>query len=95
MPFSDGFALWWDANFDGHVVSFNYDIPDLRAVHGPTPGSNWNDETSSIIVIGGTWEFFEHINYQGRSVILGPGRYPYVGDINFPNDALSSVKRVG
>lgn len=56
-------------------------------------GDFWNDKISSIKVYSGTWEFFEHANFQGRSFQLTPGQYPWV--TNAWNDMISSFKQVG
>ena len=59
-------------------------------------GGNFNDKTSSIVISAGErWQFFEHIGHRGRSVTLGPGSYPVLPrDTGFPNDWVSSLKRV-
>jgi hypothetical protein len=54
----------------------------------------WNDKISSIKVYSGTWAFFEHSNYQGKSFQLTPGEYPCLNDIGM-NDVISSFKQVG
>jgi uncharacterized protein YkwD len=54
-------------------------------------GDFWNDKISSIKVYSGTWEFFEHANFQGRSFRLGPGEYPSFN--NETNDTISSFKK--
>jgi Beta/Gamma crystallin len=87
--------LFWDENFDGYIHGFNVDIPNLEKVAAKNPGSNWNDETSSIIVFEGTWLFFEHIEYKGLSIDLGPGRYPNITQLGLPDNSISSLKRVG
>ena len=58
----------------------------------PNVGSFWNDKISSIIVVSGTWEFFEDVNYQGRSWTLTPGYYKWVVDFGIPNDIISSYR---
>ena len=58
-------------------------------------GDYWNDSISSMIVISGTWEFFEHANFQGASTILGPGYYSWVEanpGPNMVNDTISSFR---
>ncbi|HEX5904707.1 MAG TPA: beta/gamma crystallin-related protein [Candidatus Nitrosocosmicus sp.] len=55
-------------------------------------GSFWNDKISSIIVISGTWEFFEHINYGGRVWVLTPGYYISVSNFGIPHDVISSFR---
>jgi Beta/Gamma crystallin/Metallo-peptidase family M12B Reprolysin-like len=54
----------------------------------------WGDRASSIQVSSGSWQFWQHVNFTGRQVTLGPGSYPWVVDAGFPNDTLSSVRRV-
>lgn len=56
-------------------------------------GDFWNDKVSSIKVYSDTWEFFEHVNFQGRSFRLGQGSYPRLDD--GWNDVVSSIKKVG
>ncbi|NJM68317.1 MAG: hypothetical protein HC851_22950 [Acaryochloris sp. RU_4_1] len=59
----------------------------------PSIGDFWNDKASSIKVYSDTWEFFEHVNFQGRSFRLGQGSYPRLD--NGWNDVISSIKKVG
>lgn len=53
----------------------------------------FNDRASSVIVLGERWEVCEHAGFQGRCVILRPGRYPSLGAMGL-NDRLSSVRPV-
>ncbi|HEX5687304.1 MAG TPA: beta/gamma crystallin-related protein [Ideonella sp.] len=53
----------------------------------------FNDRASSVIVLGERWEACEHAGFQGRCVILRPGRYPSLGAMGL-NDTLSSVRPV-
>lgn len=77
--------IFTDANFSG-TTSGNIDR-DLAWI-----GDVWNDQISSIKVYAGTWEFFEHTDFQGRSFQLAPGEYPSV--TTDWNDVISSFKRV-
>lgn len=52
----------------------------------------WGDRVSSIQILGGLWEFCQHVNYGGSKVVLGPGNYRWVEDVNISNDTLSSVR---
>lgn len=54
-------------------------------------GEFWNDKISSIKVYSGTWEFFEHANFQGRSFRLDPGEYANFN--NDVNDTISSFRK--
>lgn len=57
-------------------------------------GSFWNDKISSIVVVSGIWEFYEHWHYEGRKWVLGPGYYRWVVDAGIPNDIISSFRCV-
>lgn len=55
--------------------------------------SYFNDRVSSLVVVGGNWEVFRHSNYNAPyPVILGPGRYPWVGALGITNDDMSSLR---
>jgi hypothetical protein len=58
-------------------------------------GDDWNDKISSIIVVRGLWEFFEHRDFQGQSWKLGPGYYNHVRDAGIPDDSISSFRSIG
>jgi hypothetical protein len=51
----------------------------------------FNDEISSVVVRGGTWQLCEHAGFEGRCVTVGPGDYPSLGSIGM-NDRVSSVR---
>jgi len=56
---------------------------------------NFNDVTSSIVIVSGTWQFYADANYQ-RPIgppLTGPQLIRWVGDIT--NDIISSIKKVG
>lgn len=56
-------------------------------------GDWWNDSISSIIVVRGTWRFYQHRDYQGAYWDLGgPAYYPWVEAANIPNDIISSFR---
>jgi len=47
-------------------------------------GDEWRDGISSIIVLSGVWEIYEHADYQGEReppIQLGPGHYPTLASI--------------
>ena len=79
-----------------------YQHIDYRGQHKHIIGRNednlhrdgWGDRVSSIQVLGGVWDFFEHINGGGRRVRLGPGSYRWVENVGIRNDSLSSIRRV-
>jgi hypothetical protein len=55
-------------------------------------GDFWNDRISSIIVVSGTWRFYQHANYQGAYWDLPQGWYSWVEANLIPNDFLSSFQ---
>ncbi len=54
--------------------------------------AGFNDRASSIDVRGDSWVACEDARYQGRCVILQPGRYPSLSATGL-NDRISSVRR--
>ena len=56
-------------------------------------GDEWNDTISSVVVVSGTWQFFENGGFTGASTIVGPGYYQFVEDpsFNMQNDTISSI----
>jgi len=81
-------VVYWDINFGGADWRTNLDWSYV--------GDNWNDQISSVIVISGTWQFFENSNYGGAAVTVGPGYYSFVENpaFNMANDSISSFRVV-
>jgi hypothetical protein len=84
--------LFEHANFHGahkHVYSSE---PNLAA----PDDSFFNDRVSSIVVLSGTWRLYRHVGFQGKYPRnLGPGAYPYVGNVDIQNDDMSSLQPAG
>ncbi|MEH2256161.1 beta/gamma crystallin-related protein [Nostoc sp.] len=81
--------LYRDIDFNNTNLNVNASVGDgLRFV-----GDNFNDLTSSIAIIRGTWAFYRDINFTTYQTTLGPGLYssPPSG---IANDSLSSLFRV-
>ncbi|MEH1834181.1 MAG: beta/gamma crystallin-related protein [Nostoc sp.] len=54
--------------------------------------NGFNDQTSSIKIIRGRWNFFSDSNFKGQSTgVLGPGNYA----LGANNDDITSALRVG
>lgn len=53
----------------------------------------FNDRASSVQVVGGRWEVCEDARFQGRCIVLRPGRYPSLSSMGL-NDRLSSAREV-
>ncbi|HSW16250.1 MAG TPA: beta/gamma crystallin-related protein [Ramlibacter sp.] len=53
--------------------------------------SGFNDRASSVVVVGKRWEACEDVRFQGRCMVLRPGRYPTFQSMGL-NDRISSVR---
>ena len=53
----------------------------------------FNDRASSVVVIGDRWEVCEDVRFNGRCVVLRPGRYASLAAMGL-NDRVSSVRRL-
>jgi uncharacterized protein YcfJ len=53
----------------------------------------FNDRTSSVMVARDRWEVCEDIRFNGRCIVLRPGRYPSLAAMGL-NDRVSSVRAV-
>jgi uncharacterized protein YcfJ len=53
----------------------------------------FNDRASSVVVVGDQWEVCVDAGFNGRCVVLRPGRYPSLAAMHL-NDRISSVRIV-
>jgi len=74
-------------DFQGRTFSTSAPV-DSFANHG------FNDRASSIIVTTDRWEVCQDAGFNGRCVVLRPGRYPSLASMGL-NDRVSSVRTVG
>ena len=56
-------------------------------------GTGFNDRAASVVVERGTWQACEHANFEGRCVLLRPGRYDSLAAMGM-NRNVSSVRPV-
>lgn len=77
-------VLFAQARFGGRRIEPRGDVRTLDAY-------DFNDQAGSIIVNEGRWELCEHADFRGKCVVLGPGRYEFLDDMN---NRISSVRRV-
>jgi hypothetical protein len=70
-----------------------------KHVYGPEANLNagddsfFNDRVSSMVVLSGNWQVFRHSNFrEPYPVVLGPGKYPWVGGVRILNDDMSSLR---
>jgi hypothetical protein len=90
--FADGdripeIVIYSEENFSGIEYRTNCNV-DLV-------GKLMNDNVNSIIVVSGTWEVFEHKDYNGKLLgTLIPGYYPTYNQIDSISDKnkISSIK---
>jgi hypothetical protein len=53
----------------------------------------WSNSISSLVILSGTWEFFDDEHIPGPSMgMLGPGMYADVADKGLKNNSISSVR---
>jgi hypothetical protein len=56
----------------------------------------WGNSISSLIILSGTWEFFDDEDFKGTNMgTLGPGMYANVTDKGLKNNSISSVRLAG
>ena len=73
-------------NFAGDHTHIFGDMPEL---------GKWDDSISSIIILSGTWEFFDDQNFQGTPMAkLEPGRYGHVTQHGLKANNMSSIRLV-
>ena len=75
--------IYQDVDTKGPTLVATGDIPNMVAI-------GFNDKASSIIISKGDWALYEHVNYGGKKMILGPGTYNNLHTLG--NDTLSSIK---
>ena len=53
----------------------------------------WGNSISSMVILSGTWEFFDDENFTGTNMgKLGPGTYADVTKHGLKNNSISSVR---
>jgi len=75
--------------YRGRMLVLSRSNPDLADV-------SFDNDVTSVIITGGTWQLHSRFNYQGSTITLGQGHYPTAYSL-YPiaNDDLSSVRFVG
>ena len=79
-------TLYEHEAFRGHAVGADRRISDLSRM-------GFNDRASSLIIEGQRWEVCDNAGFNGRCVVLGPGRYPTLASMGL-NDRVSSMRVV-
>lgn len=75
--------------FGGRSVRLTENTPDLDAI-------GFDNDAEAVRVVSGIWELFRNAGYgvtpSRPSITLGPGDYPSLEDLGFPEDRLSAVR---
>lgn len=77
-------VIYDHANFMGRSFSTRTNIDNLV-------DKDFNDRAQSLTIYAGRWQLCADANYAGRCVVLGPGRYDNLQDLN---NKLSSARRL-
>ena len=77
-------TLYGRDNFNGRSMTTQEPVGDLDA-------ANFGGRASSLVVRDGAYEFCSERGFQGKCVVLGPGRYPSL-ELMGLNDAIQSVR---
>ena len=75
--------------FDGAELTGDHThiVGDIRRL------GKWENSISSLIILSGTWEFFDDEDFTGtRMGTLGPGSYADVTKHGLKNNSISSVR---
>jgi hypothetical protein len=80
------------------IVAFDKEglLGDHIHIFGNTADlGKWDNSISSMVVLGGHWEFFDDDNFKGAKMgELGPGVYLRVQDHGLKDNSISSIRLV-
>jgi hypothetical protein len=77
--------------FDGNDFTGDHThiVGDMRRL------GKWDNSISALIILSGTWEFFDGDDFTGtKMATLGPGQYPRVTDQGLKDNSISSIRLV-
>jgi hypothetical protein len=77
-------VLFAQAGFGGRRAELHSDVRTLDDY-------DFNDRAGSVIINEGNWELCEHADFRGQCIVLRPGRYEFLNDMN---NRISSLRRV-
>lgn len=80
----DAVQMFAGPRFEGQPLGLSGNLRTFEDV-------GFNDRAGSLIIREGTWELCEHSDFRGQCVVYGPGRYPFLGEMN---NRISSMRRV-
>lgn len=77
--------IFYERNgFEGRSLTVGDSLDDLGR-------SGFNDRASSVMVLGERWQICEDVRFQGRCVVLRPGRYASLAEMGL-SDRVSSAQ---
>lgn len=80
-------TFYQDDGFRGQSFTTERDVGNFQRF-------GFNDRASSVVVQGERWEVCEDARFEGRCVVLRPGRYPSLSAIGL-SDRISSARAIG
>ena len=80
-------TFYQDDDFRGPSFTTERDVGDFQRF-------GFNDRASSVVVQGQRWEVCQDVRFEGRCVVLRPGRYPSLSAMGL-NDKVSSARVIG
>ncbi len=84
LPMASQVIFYERSNFEGRSLTVVDPLEDFSR-------SAFNDRASSVMVIGDAWELCEDSRFNGRCVVLRPGRYANLAAMGM-GDRLSSAR---
>jgi uncharacterized protein YcfJ len=86
LPVASKVTFYESESFTGRSFTSDKPVPSFER-------AGFNDLASSVEVIGERWEACEERRFQGRCVVLRPGRYPSLRSMGLEN-RVSSVRAI-
>src|SRR5512140_380842 len=80
-------TFYQDDDFRGQSFTAQRDVDNFQRF-------GFNDRASSVVVQGERWEVCQDAGFEGRCVVLRPGRYPSLSAMGL-NDRVSSARAIG
>ncbi|MEO7392071.1 MAG: beta/gamma crystallin-related protein [Ramlibacter sp.] len=80
-------TFYQDDDFRGPSFTTDRDIGNFQRF-------GFNDRASSVVVQNERWEVCQDVRFEGRCIVLRPGRYPSLSAMGL-NDRVSSVRAIG
>ncbi len=87
MPVDSQVTFYERENFGGRSFGSTEPVVNLQRY-------GYNDAASSVVVAGRNWEVCDDARFEGRCVVLRPGRYPSLASMGL-NNRISSLREQG